>query len=230
MVLGFCSLAVAQDDLKAVEKKIIAGWEKHKSTTAKFTSVTHIEMGEVVSDSKSHGTLELMRKGDKWLLRQEMKTVTTQKFGEQENKMEQEVLSIMDGEYAYTLTDMAGQKMAFKTKIDPKTTGDPTSTFETLRKDHELKLLPEETIDGSKVYVIEATPKEKATAGYGKTVYYYQQESGVLVKMVAYGEDGKPQMTMTYTDIKLDVDIKPERFVFKAPPGVEVIDQTSVQP
>jgi len=230
MVFGFCSLAAAGDDLKTVEKKIIGQWEKHKSMTAKFTMVSHMEMSGMVMDSKAEGPFEVMKKGGQCLARQEMKIITTQKFGDQESKTEQEVLLVVDGEFAYTLTDMAGQKMATKAKIDPQMTGDPKATFEWLRKDHELKLLPEETIDGNKVYVIEAKPKEKPSAGYGKSVYYYQQENGVLVKMVGHGVDGKPQMTMTFTDIKLDVDIKPERFVFKAPPGVQVIDQTGATP
>jgi outer membrane lipoprotein-sorting protein len=42
--------------------------------------------------------------------------------------------------------------------------------------------------------------------------------------MVTYTPDGKPMNTMTYSDIKINDKISPDRFVFKAPPGVEVQD------
>ncbi len=230
MVFGFCSLAAAEDDLKTVEKKVIDSWMKHKSMTGKFTMVSHTEMSGMVIDGKAEGTFEIMRKGDKYFARQEMTNVMTQKSGDQETKMEQQMLSIVDGEHAYMLNDMGGQKMATKSKIDPKMTGDPKATFEWLREDHELKLLPEETIEGEKAYAIEAKPKEKTPIGPTKYIYYFQQSNGFMVKMVAYGPDDKPQTTMTHTDIKLDVDINPDRFVFKAPPGVQVIDQTGTMP
>jgi outer membrane lipoprotein-sorting protein len=59
---------------------------------------------------------------------------------------------------------------------------------------------------------------------------YYSQEHGVPVKSVMYGPDGKPITTMTFSDYKFDVKIDPQRFVFKAPEGVQVIDQTAQQP
>ena len=33
-------------------------------------------------------------------------------------------------------------------------------------------------------------------------------------------------MTMTYHDIKLNPKIHPGRFIFKAPPGVKIVDRT----
>jgi outer membrane lipoprotein-sorting protein len=44
--------------------------------------------------------------------------------------------------------------------------------------------------------------------------------------MVANGPDGKPMTTMTYTDIKINPDIPADRFVFKAPEGVQVQDMS----
>lgn len=82
----------------------------------------------------------------------------------------------------------------------------------------ELKVLPDSSSDGRAAWVIEATPKPDQ-AGQGKTVVHYDKESGQMIKMVAYSPDGKPMTTMTFSDIKVNDKISPDRFVFKAPPG-----------
>lgn len=69
-------------------------------------------------------------------------------------------------------------------------------------------------------YVIEATPKTKA--GMGKQVYYYGQDNGMLLQMEVFTADGKPLSTTRLSNLKLNADIDPARFIFKAPEGVTV--------
>ena len=230
LVLGWTLPAAVADELEKVEKKLAEGWKKHKSMTAEFTMVTKMEQPGFAMESTTKGTQEMMRKGDQLLFHTGMTTSTVQKVGEQESKSESKVTMVSDGTYAYTLTEMMGQKTAVKTKADPQQAGDPQATFKFLRKDHTLKLLPEETIEGKKAFVIEATPKQTQPMGPGKSVYFFLQDDGVLVKMVSADQAGKPMSTMTYTDYKFNVKIDPQRFVFKAPEGVQVIDQTAAQP
>jgi len=230
LVLGLVLPAAVADELATVEKKLTAAWKKHKSMTAEFTMVTKMEQPGFVMESKTEGTQEVMKKGDQLLFRLELATSTVQKVGDQETKSEQKVTMVSDGTYAYTLSEMMGQKTVVKTKVDPQSVGDPQAMFKFLRKDHTLKLLPEETIDGKKVFVIEATPKQAQPMAPSKSVYYFLQDDGALVKLVASDQAGKPMTTMTYTDVKSDVKIDPQRFVFKAPEGVQVIDQTGAQP
>jgi outer membrane lipoprotein-sorting protein len=230
LVLGWTLPAAVADELETVEKKLGEAWKKHKSMTAEFTMVSKMEQPGFAMESTTKGTQETMRKGDQLLFHTAMTTSTVQKIGEQESKSESKVTVVSDGTYAYMLTETMGQKMAVRTKADPQQAGDPQATFEVLRKDHTLKLLPEETIDGKKAFVIEATPKQTQPMGPGKSVYFFLQDGGVLVKMVVSDQAGKPMTTMTYSDIKFDVKIDPQRFVFKAPEGVQVIDQTAAQP
>ena len=225
LFLGFSMSAAVADDLQALEKKITAGWDKHKSMTAKMTMTLH--MGNHATGA---GTFEVLNKGGKVLSRMEMKVEMVHKAGDQEMRMEQRITSIVDGEYTYMVMDMMGQKTAMKMNIDPEKSADPKSMFASLRKTTELKLLPDETIDGKKVHVLEATPKEVSAVPIAKEIYYFQQEAGILVKLISYGADGKPIQTMSITDVKFDIDIDPQRFVFKAPPGVQVIDQTGTTP
>jgi outer membrane lipoprotein-sorting protein len=226
-VFSFSALAWAADDLPTVEKKIVEAWNKHKSGTCKVDTVTHIETPEYRMDTKSTGTHEYLRRGDKVLSHMVLKSETTSKVGDQETKTDQQVTMVIDGDYAWTLNEMSGQKTATKADADPKMTGEPKAMFEELHKDHELTLLPDETLDGKKVFVIEAAPKQKTAGSKSKMVLYIDQGSGMAVKTVMFDDAGKPMMTATITDVKLDVDINPDQFVFKAPAGVEVQDMTA---
>jgi len=226
-VVGCGALAAFGDDLDSAEKKIVAAWKKHKTMTAKITMVSHMEMGEMTMDGSGSGTGEDMRQGDKLLARLELNNVMTRKMGEQETKMEQPMTTVIDGEAAYTLTEMMGQKMAIKSDIDPQMSGDPEALFRNLHKDHDLKLMPEQTVNDAKVFVIEVNPKEGSSGQSFRQVYSFDQKSGCMVKMEAYSGAGeKPAMTMTYSDIKLDVQIDPKRFKFELPEGVTLMDQT----
>ena len=228
LVVGLCSAeAVAEDDLATVEKKIQTAWDHHKSMTAKLTMSTHMEMGKMVIDGSGEGTIEFLRADGKVHMRTEMRMTSTQKMGDQDHKAEQIMLNIVDGDVMYTLTDTMGQKSATKAKTDPKMSGDPGAVFEELHKSHQIKLLPEETVDGAKVYVISATPNEPGPAGAGRIVFYFHQEAGIVVKMLMYGEGEKPVTTVSYSDVKREVKVDAERFKFTAPEGVQVIDQTA---
>jgi outer membrane lipoprotein-sorting protein len=226
LVCSFGATALWADELVAAEKQICQGWDACKSLTAKVATDSRIDAGGTIMESKGTGMIELLRKGGKLCMRMELKTTMPQPAGGDE-KVEQSMLSIMDGEYNWTLSETMGQKMAMKTKPDPRATGDPKALFEELRKDNELKLLPEETVDGKKTFVIEATPKDKAAGT--KSLLYFDKERGAMLKMVTLSADGKPMWTMTYSDVKYDADISPDRFVFKAPPDVEVQDMTKLE-
>ena len=170
--------------------------------------------------STTEGTTEMLRKGDIFLSRMETKSVTENVVAGNTSKQESAMLMINDGSYTYTVSEMGGTKSAFKNKVE-KSDVDP---FKAWRENAELKVLADASLDGHAVWVIEATPK-LAQATQGKTVIYYHKESGQMIKMVVYTPDGKPMTTTTYSDIKVNEKISPDRFVFKAPPGVEVQDR-----
>jgi outer membrane lipoprotein-sorting protein len=220
--------AAGAADLESAEKQIIANWKKHKSATGKLEMTMNMEMGPVSMEGKGQGTFEMMRKGDKYLSRVDITTNITQKMGENENKMEQKMLMVVDGENAYTVMESMGQTTATKSEIDATMGGDPEAMLKELADKNELKLLPEEKIGEHKMFVIEAKPKEGAgTPGTpSKMVIYFDQDNGFMTKMVMYGPEDKPITTVQYKDVKYDVDINPDDFKFKAPEGVEIIDTT----
>jgi outer membrane lipoprotein-sorting protein len=235
ILFGFSRAAAAADDVEALEKKVRAAWEKHRSLTAKVTLVQPLSAAAGAPVQKGEGTFEVMKKDGKVFSRLEMDIAFDQPGAGQTRTVNQHLLMVVDGEHQYSLINLMGQNQAWKANIDPKTAGDPTGLLADLPKNFKLKVLPEETLDGQKVYVLEAT---KA----GRNLFYFLQESGALAKLVSYGREpttqsqpaagatpeGKALMTYTYSDFKYDVPIARERFVFEPPPGVPIADRTNL--
>jgi len=220
------------DEVESAEKRLAAAWNKHRSMTARIDVTRGIEGPGMEYRETGEGAVEMLKAEGKVLFRVEMKSKSMQKRGEQELAVEQTATTISDGRYAYSLTEMAGRKMAFKTEVDASMGGDPAVLLRDLRVEHELKVLPEETLGEAKVLVVEATPRYRSSmpGAASKTVCYFDEKNGCLLKMMVFGADDKPMATMTYADHKFDVPIDPKRFEFKPPEDVEVIDRTGGNP
>ena len=206
--VGF-SKAPAAETVESVEKKLAEKWSKVKSMS------TTVKMEGASPAMSGAGAYELMKKGDRILFRMELT------LGSQAS-----TTTISDGEFMYSSTDHMGQKMAVKMKHDEAQAMTPTTQLAKLRETHELKLLPDQSIDGHAVYVIEATPKQQ-TPGVGRTVSYYAKETGIPLRVTTDDPSGKVMSDMTFTDVKINPKIDASRFVFKAPEGVQVVDMTN---
>ncbi len=210
-------LARAEETVESIEKKIIAKWAKVPSMTAKTT----MDMTMQGMSMKSTGTMEYMKKGEKELYRIEM--TMSQSFAGQE--MKGGASTVCEGDYVYVLTDMMGQKNAMKQKAeDFKGSPGGEQMFKTLKETNELKVLPDEKVDGQAVYVLEAKPKSGGMQQIAKTKLFFAKDTGIPIKTLGLGPNDEAIMTMTVTDIKLGANVDAARFVFKAPEGVEVID------
>jgi outer membrane lipoprotein-sorting protein len=96
-----------------------------------------------------------------------------------------------------------------------------------VRETFNVKLLPDETVDGESCYVLEFTPKAADAAMGGRMVQYFRKDNGTIVKLVSYDASNKPSVTVTYSNVQLNPSIGADRFVFAAPPGVEVTDMSN---
>lgn len=235
LVLGCAVAAKAADTLETVEKKIADQTQKYKTLQYKMHMAGEMAMGEMTHKSAMDGQFLVMRKGDKVLSRMESKSRSTYKAGEApEQTQEVSNLMVNDGEFVYTVTESGSQAVARKTRPDPKTRGvdplDSASAFKAMSKDFDLKLLPDATVDGKDAWAIEATPKDTKNPNMpvARMVTYYDKKTGVPAKSVGFGKDGKVVHTMVVSDVKVNADIPGDRFVFKAPPGVEVQDMTAL--
>jgi outer membrane lipoprotein-sorting protein len=225
-ILALVATATA-DDFEKIEKQINESSRKIKSMRAKSKTTTEIKTEGYQNHSNSEGTYEFVRDGDKAMMRMESKDSGETKFGDQVQKSESTSLSVNDGEYMYTYSVVNGQKSAMKMKSQADWDANP---FATMREHYDFKLTGEDKHEGAAVWVIEVTPKAGGDmAAGGKMVQWYRQDCGFPVKTIAYDQTGKPMTTNIYTDVELNASIPPDRFVFKAPEGVEVMDMDAMQ-
>jgi outer membrane lipoprotein-sorting protein len=190
----------------------------------------------LISDSKinatttiqahANGAYEHLRRKGRLMFRVDLKNTVTQIVRDQKSFGEQSVQTISDGKYAYTLSTSAGQPPS-ATRATPKpgqTVLADEAFFDSLERDFVLKVLPEETINSIPVWVLEAVPRPRSSGKVAKAVYYLTKDSGIRIRSTNHDRAGKRIQLTELTDIKLDPPLNPDRFVFKAPPGVPVVD------
>jgi len=228
VVTLFVTGPVLGDKLADVEKKIVEARAKYKSVQTKTKTTQGFKSEQMEMKSETIGIQEFKKKGDKLTLsRVEMTSKGTQKVkGQPAEKIDTKVLMIDDGKFVYTLNTMGKTKMAIKMKRTPGMF-EGKAHFKELRKHFTLKLLPDEKVAGKDVYVIEAKSKNENPLS-SKAIHYFDKKTGIGLKMVSYDKKGKAVMTSVTTDVKLNADIKDDRFVFKAPEGVQVTDMTKM--
>ncbi len=224
--LFFCWARMATaETVEEVTKKIGEMTAKHESMQYTTKTQSNIKQEGMTVVSKSSGKTWYMKQGDEFLMRTEDQSETvTEVMG---NKMtnKSDTLMVQDGQFIWTLDKTQKTAMKMKMPKDQKTNFDPRETW----KDFNLKLLPEQTIDGKPTWVIEAAPKDpQMKAATGKTILWYEKATGLTLKTESYDKDDKPIMTATMNDYKINEKLDPNLFKFEAPAGVQVQDLTSL--
>lgn len=214
------------ENLRTVEDKLTAAWERHRTITGNVTIDYRNEHKGGTTRGQAEGTYELLRKGGKSLLRLETTYESTTTIRDRTVNRRQHLTVVSDGEYTYTLSDAIGDRTVLKNKAGSQPGFGPKALFGMLAGLHKLELLPRENVDGHSVYVIEGTPREKDAVPFAKVRYYYRPD-GILLRQVNFNADGEPIHTAAFTDVKLNVQLDPDRFVFKPPPGAKVLEPTT---
>jgi len=213
-----CFASVSADTLESVEKTLIEKYSAYKSLSA--TIHMKMNMGSGASGT-SIGTVECLTHEGKEKVRSEL--TMTVKFASQ--VLVSKVLNIDDGEDAYMVSEVMGQKRIMRTdrsKVTGRAGG--KQLFADLKRNNSLKLLPQATADGVSCYVIEATPKKPQPNAPSRMIYYFDKSKGIMVKMEGFNAGGESMVTMTLTDLKLNPKLDPARFKYIPEPGVTVMD------
>lgn len=219
-LIAVSSLAVPAmaDSVDDVIKKLEESFSKLKS----FSMKMRMEQKSEGSTMDGKGTMEFMRKDGKDLSHTDMDMTTEMKGQGFEMKMVMKSQQVSDGQFSYSYIEyldgpQKGMKQAFKNKAENQ-----NMSPKYLKEMGDLKMLPDEKVDGADCYVIEVTLKQAPTT---KQVNYFRKADGIAAKAITT-DNGKQIGTMTMSDIKVNPDLPADRFVFKAPEGVEVQDMT----
>lgn len=219
-----CAAAQADEGLAKIEKELAERWEKLQSFTATMTTEMNVDVNGQTLKSTGQGPVEVMKKGDKVLIRNELKTDTLVKAGGQDMKLTQSQTIISDGENDYTSKEAMGRTQYFKSKPKAFRSIEPAAIFASLREES-AKALEDAKVDGADCFVIESTPKKRSPKSpVARSRYYFSKEHGLLLKQENLDDKGATVETVIFKDVKLDAKIDPDRFVFKAPEGAKVIE------
>ena len=214
-------------EIDKIEKACVEAWGNHKSMIAIVETASNMSGPNFSMSANGTGKAQALHKDDLFMSRMEMKMQVVRKMGENEQKMEQEMLNVSDGKVAYTLLSGMGQKQCFKANASNSNDFLPEQLFDALQEQCTLTVKPEAKLDGAEVYVIEGTPKNPSPMDPTKLVrVLLSKQYGIMLQQQALDSAGKPINTITFKDIKVDVPIEASVFEFEVPEGVQVIDQT----
>jgi outer membrane lipoprotein-sorting protein len=213
----------------AAQRELLEKWSKIQSLSATVGTKEEVVRGEHTQEWEGIGTYECKPRGDVLLIRMDITTSAVQPPGSEPVVTGVRVLTVCDGEAVYSLRDKFGQKQAVKVGMEHVQiveVGGPL-LFKRLRQTNTLKVLPDETINGKPVCVMEGTPKPGSSR---RRLFYFEKETGALIKWVVEDPERKVKRTVTMTDLKLNLELSDDLFVFKVPEGVEVRDLTPPKP
>lgn len=216
------------DTIEQLQKKLAGSYAKVHSLSAKTSVSQDFKMQGLAYKAQSNGRFELLRQGGIMLFRMEMESKTVQQMGKNRSEVEGTSLIIDDGKFVYNYTVNNGAKSAIRAPSTRST--DPVSMLKNVAKTYDLKVLPEDVVDGAACYVVEARIKDPTTSPMFRQVFYLRKDVSILAKMIAYDNNGRQVATNLAKDIEVDAKIDPDRFKFEAPPGVEVIEVPAARP
>lgn len=233
--LGVRVITAKNPAVLEAEQHLLARWSEVRSFSAKLSTSFEQREGDKMRFT-GEGTYDYMTKDGKVFIRSKQArdvyvdangikaadgTELTQIF------TGQRLLKIFDGDYVYEMDErheQFGGVVVTKRLPDPRNIrfAGGEALFKTLDQADVLRLLPSETLDGKEVYVFETV----TTVGRMKTLYYFDKDTGILVKSASEGENPALTSTLALSDIKLNVEFNDEHFKFTPPEGVEVQDLT----
>lgn len=212
------------ETLAEVEQRLAAQHQKLNSYTARLTTSQEYERRDGGrTDSRVEGTIEWSRKGEQYLYRSEIHGTSMHSLDGQESTIESQTTMISDGEWFYTVSQQRGETVAIKQKVDPTVRGDISTYLHAMGKENDAKLLGKEKVDDRECAVIELVPRKPGDGPILRTHVYYDTATGLNIQTLGKGKNDEVVYQSRVTDIKLNVDIDPARFVFQPPPGVEVM-------
>ncbi len=216
------ALATPEDTLESVEKTITEKSHKLESLRAKMKTVTDSSNAGMSFLMTQEGTYELLVKDGKTAMRSDVTSVTTTKIGDQETKIESKSTFVTKDGKSIALTEQNGMKTAMKMPAATEViaTG---NAFDEYKKSYDLKLAGEDKVAGRSCWQIEGTPKQQ-DGMTGSAKWWFDQDTGFMLKMEMMNADGKPMTTMTYTDLEFGAKIDDSKFSLEIPKGYTVMD------
>lgn len=223
--------AQAEETLDTILAKCEQNAVKYDTISARIRMSSEMNTGSAVIQSEANGSYEHRRHADKLLYRVEVKNQIKTKTRTRTIENEQDVLTVCDGQFAFTLAEQKGQKPT-AVKDLPKASQTLLADrpfFEALVAAFNVTIKPDEQIEGHDVWVLEATPKNPSATQAARSLHYIRKDSAIRVRSSGHDATGRRTQLTSLSDVKLNPPLDAERFLFEAPEGVQVVDMVGTK-
>lgn len=230
-VLAFSGVSLAVELDEAAEK-LIEAQSKLKTYSANIKSTHNVSK---TMKYESEGHYDWMRSGDKILYNQEVHRTGTHDFDGEKMIVKEHRSVLCDGKNIYMINHENGN--VIKQNFDPESFESMDTGFildQLTARHSELTVVKEEKVEGHDCYVLEGVDSWKddeeneddPMITVTKWRYWFAKDIGMLIKEVGYDKKGTEAQVREYTNIKVNPDIKADRFAYKAPANVNLVDET----
>jgi len=101
------------------------------------------------------------------------------------------------------------------------------SIVKDLMDENDISYKGTENVGGRSAYVIEATPKDEYKRKLiSRTRVWVDRENWMLLGTEMYDADGNPMVKVEYRDVTFNTGIPDSEFIFEAPVGAEVVEES----
>lgn len=224
-----------RETIEQVQAKILDAWSKADAYSATLSLSGQMKQGNMTMNVTGGASLDFMKKDTSALFRLEGST----SISGLAVPMDATLLVVSDGTSAYIQYSMMGNQMVMKFPVPPMGEMPPNAAslfFDKFKTEMDMRLLREEVLEGQPSYVIEMTPKpgsqtasavSKSGKELGKAKVYFTKDFKSQVRCVFLDKSAAPMITLSLKNIDFHPSLSPERFAFKPPAGVEVMDMSN---
>lgn len=230
--LVFAANAWTDEALDTAKNDLSTKWDAVKSFSATLEIKMEVRRGESTVSAAGTGKVECLKKDGRELSRVEMEVNASAPGANSETaRVTQRSLRVYDGAALFTENSMMGKTRTSKTtKGTSNIVGGGKALFDQLEKNYTLYVRPNEKTGDRVARVIEGEPKPDAPQKAQPSRFYFDSDSGALLKSEILDNTGKPQITTTVKDITINPVISEDRFKYQPPDGVTVLDADAVKP
>lgn len=196
--------------LDTITSVMDAAWKDIQSMSADVTMDFDFPVGTQSLPVTGTGTFDYLRDQGKDKSRQKITTKIPEPFA-----MEMKVDILFDGEKMHTTMEMMGQKQSQVGEPSLEQGALPPGgkrLIDALQEHLELLPLPNETLEGHDVYVLDGFPKDKA-APIQKVRVYIDTTLAMQRKTEIYHPDGTVGITVSFTNIRQNTNPDASLFV-----------------
>lgn len=212
-------------------RKLLDAWDHVQMASAKVDMLLDDAAG-MEGDTKGEGRYDFLKDNGRTSIRFKLTNLLRIKSPEEGDNSTywtaERLIFVTDGAVLHRSIEQSGHTTATKVKYDPDDILQVGGRhlFDALQRVNRLSLLPDQTLQGKDVYVIEAESLDDDS----KSIHYFEKETGIRLKMVEKDQSGGDYLAITLSEVDLSPQFEPDHFTFTPPEEVERVDETPGTP